>query len=214
MGCLVASTYLAGRPALRAIQYDGRGLRLRIVHASAGTRTAIYDARSRLVAYWDSRERIVRRTYDAIGRILTESVDGTIQETYHYDLVPDQMGRLGRVDDNAGSVSFSYDALGRVIRKTRAVLEQSFDIGYEYEPTGLQRRITYPDGSMAAFERGGDGRVQLVAGLVDEIDYDGTGRLSRIAHANALRRLWVTRMPGMCPRCDSAGRPKRCMTPL
>ncbi len=190
MGRLVASTDLAGRPALRAIQYDGRGLRLRIDHASAGTRTAIYDARSRLVAYWDSRERIVRRTYDAIGRLLTESVDGTVQETYHYDLVPDQMGRLGRVDDNAGSVAFLYDALGRVTGKARTVLGQPFDIGYEYEPTGLQRRITYPDGSVAAFERGGDGRVQRVAGLIDEIDYDGTGRLSRLLHANGVEEAF------------------------
>jgi YD repeat-containing protein len=70
------------------------------------------------------------------------------------------------------------------------ILSFGSSIGYEYEPTGLQRRITYPNGSVATFVRGGDGRVRRVAGLVDEIDYDGVGRLSRMLHANGIEEAF------------------------
>ena len=70
------------------------------------------------------------------------------------------------------------------------MLGQLFEIGYEYEPTGLQEKTTYPDGSVTAFKRGGDGRVQRVAGLINEIDYDGTGRLSRLLHANGIEEAF------------------------
>ena len=87
---------------------------------------AVYDARNRLVRYWDARNIVVARTHDAIGRLLTESVGGVVQETYHYDLAPGQAGRLGRVDDIAGSVTFTYDIAGRVVAKSRAILGQTF----------------------------------------------------------------------------------------
>jgi RHS repeat-associated protein len=186
MGRLVASTDLEGRPALRSVVYDGRGLRLSIKHAVAGHRTAVYDGRGRLVAYWDSREVVVARTYDAIGRLLTESVDGVVHETYHYDESPDQAGRLARVDDDGGSVVFAYDAMGRVIGKDRSVLGASFTIGYDYEPTGVQRGVTYPDGTVITFDRRGDGRVRSVSGLVDDIDYDGAGRMVELDHHNGV----------------------------
>jgi RHS repeat-associated protein len=186
LGRLIASTDLDGRPAIRSVSYDGRGLRLRIDHVATGTRTAVYDARNRLVSYWDPRNQIVSRTYDVIGRLLTESVDGVVQETYHYDVAPGESGRLGRVDDNAGTVTFTYDAAGRVVSKSREVLGQTFDVGYAYDPTGYQSQITYPDGTVVDFARHGDGRTKAVSGFVDALEYDGTGRLATVRHANGV----------------------------
>src|SRR4029450_3069828 len=100
------------------------------------------------------------------------------------DLAPDQTGKLGRVDDSAGSVTFTYDSGGRVVTKSRAILGQTFQVGYAYDATGQQAGITYPDGTTVSFDRHGDGRAKNVSGFVDALDYDGTGRLSALRHAN------------------------------
>jgi RHS repeat-associated protein len=189
LGRLVTSTDLEGRPALRAITYDGRGARLRIDHAVAGVRMAIYSARGQLVRYWDARNLMVERTFDPIGRLLTEAVDGVVQERYHYDLQADQAGRLGRVDDNAGSATFAYDARGQVTGKTRTINGVAYELGYEYDSSGLQRRLVYPNGEAVTFGRWGDGRIRSVAGLVDEMVYADTGRLVRVRHANGVEEV-------------------------
>lgn len=186
LGRLVASTDLEGRPALRSVRYDGRGARLRIEHVTAGTRTAIYDGPGRLVKYWDDRDMPVERTFDAIGRLLTESVEGVVQETYHYDLQPDQNGRLGRVDDKGGTVMFAYDVRGRVSAKTRTIHGTAYNVEYGYDPAGMQNRLVFPNGTEFTFERWGDGRIRRVDGFVDEMEYEDTGRLSSLHHANGI----------------------------
>lgn len=128
--------------------HDGRGLKLHIDHAVAGERTAVYDARGRLVRYWDARGQVVSRTYDPTGRLLTESVDDVVETTYHYDATS---GRLMSVDDAAGTVTFVYNARGHVVGKTREIEGRSYDITYGYDAAGLNNRIVYPNGAEVSF---------------------------------------------------------------
>lgn len=204
LGRLIASRDLAGREALRRVVYDNRGARLQIDHVTAGVRTAIFDARGRLVKYQDARNTPVERSFDAIDRILSESVGGAVQERYHYDLTPAQLGRLGRVEDQAGEVTFSYDQRGRVVGKRRTINGDSYELGYEYDSSGLQRRIVYPDGQAVSFERWGDGRVRSAAGFVDQFDYSDNGRLAGVGHANGVSETFDYDVTGYITRVRAA----------
>ena len=186
MGRLIASTDLEGRPAILSIQYDQRGARLRIDHANAGTRTMVYDAGGRLLRYNDERNMSVERTYDTIGRVLTESVNGVVQETYHWDQRPDRIGYLGRIDDQVGSVTFEYDERGNVISKVRQILGKSYRIAYGYDASNLSQNIVYPDGTRVEYDRWEDGSMRSISGFVDEIDYDEQGRTTVLKHANGI----------------------------
>ncbi len=185
LGRIVASTDLEGRAALRSVTYDGRGSKLVIGHAAAGTRTAVYDARGRLVRYWDDRRQPVARTYDAIGRQLSESVDGAVEETYHYDLAG-QEALLGRVEDAGGSVVFTYDARRRVVSKDRQILGSSFRVEYGYDASGLLSSQSYPDGNQVSYTRWGDGRLRAISGVIDRIDYNESALPTRLAHTNGV----------------------------
>ena len=191
LGRLVASTDLEGRPAVRSIRYDNRGLKWQIDHATAGVRSMIYDAAGRLVRYWDGRGIPVERIFDPIGRIRSESINGVIQEQYHYDEKPDQLGKLSRVTDLAGTVHFEYDERGRVSQKTRTINGKTYQIGYGYDSSGLQRQIAFPNGAVVDFDRWGDGRVRSVSQLIDEIDFESTGRLSKISHSNGVEENYT-----------------------
>ncbi len=193
LGRLLATTDLMGRPALRAATYDWRGARLRIDHAAAGVRTALYDARRRLVSYADARGVAVTRDFDAIGRLKTESVGGTVQETYTYH---DVTGRLDRVDDNAGRVTFGYDNRGRVTSKRRSILGKQYDLSYGYDSSDLQASIGLPDGSTVSYARWGDGRVRSASGFVTQLDYDDFGRPHELTHANGVRETFAYDVTG------------------
>ena len=187
LGRLIASTDAEGRPAFRHIDYDGSGNKLRIDHVATGLRTAVHDASGRLVRLWDERERVTSRRYDRLGRLAAVSMDGAEVERFHYDAEAQGAGRLAQVEDAAGTVTFEYDQRGRLATKVRTIGADSYTIGYDYDAAGLLRRLTYPDGASATFERWGDTRVRRVEGIVDEISYDAQGRLRAIDHANGVQ---------------------------
>lgn len=184
LGRLVSSMDAAGRPAVEHIEYDASGNKLRIEHATAGVRTAVYDARGKVVRFWDDRNRIVERSFDDLGRLVSIEVEDTVVERYHYDETPQGPGRLVRVEDDAGTVTFGYDRRGRITEKEREIDGEHYTISYDYDAAGEIEQLTYPNGASATFDRWGDTRVRSVTGLVDELEYDGQGRLQRVSHAN------------------------------
>jgi RHS repeat-associated protein len=186
VGRLLSTTDMEGRPALISAVYDARGARLRFTHAGCGTRTALYDAAGRVVRCQDDRGQTVERTFDALGRILTAGAGGAVEERYHWDEAPAGPGRLHRVEDRAGAVTFAYDPQGRLTRKVREIGGQAYTLEYAYDGAGLQARQVYPDGTAVAFERWEDGRVRSLGGFIEQADWDAQGRLTGLRHANGV----------------------------
>jgi RHS repeat-associated protein len=74
-----------------------------------------YDALGRVVAYQDADGNTASSTYDALGHIATFN-DGKGTQTYHYDAATGLLTELE--DSQVGTLTASYDADGRIYRKT------------------------------------------------------------------------------------------------
>jgi RHS repeat-associated protein len=104
----------------------------------------------------DGRGVVTTFTYDAAGRMLSKSYPASAAEnvTYQYDATAGSnkgKGRLTKITDGTGSVSFVYNALGQVIRETRVITitgggSRSYVTAYVYNKAGKLRQVTYPSG--------------------------------------------------------------------
>ncbi len=74
--------------------------------------------------------------------------------TYAYDQGTDGMGRLKAMTDAAGSISFGYDAHGRLTTKTNVIDTLSFTVGTSYTPGGRVNTSTYPGDWVPVYQPG------------------------------------------------------------
>lgn len=78
-------------------------------------------------------------------------------------------GRLTGVTDAAGTVSYTYDLLGRVSQEVRTIGARSYTVGYSWDDAGNLLSITYPSGRVVEYGRGSDGEVQQVRTSPDAV---------------------------------------------
>lgn len=156
---------------------------------TAARRTSQSDPLGNTTAYaYDSRSRVSLVThpgglgattlsYDAAGRLLTESAsDGAIR-SYAYDAD----GRLTSADGGAGAIALSHDAVGRVT-------------GWEAltgtrDGNGRLETVTYGAGKTVTYTYDGRGDVTSVTdwvGGTTTLSYDAAGRLTSIVRPNGV----------------------------
>lgn len=136
-----------------------------------GARIAMaYDTELRPVAVLDARGLIWRYEYDAAGRVVREiDYDGRVL-SYRYDAA----GQLVARTNGAGEVvEFVRDTLGRVVRERAGDRLTS----YTYDAVGRLLRAVNADADLA-FERDQAGRVvaESCDGQVLSSSYDAAGR--------------------------------------
>jgi RHS repeat-associated protein len=101
-------------------------------------------------------------------------------------------GRCVRVDDQAGSAVFDYDARGRTSlkRSTPAGSSTSYQIDLNYGADGKIATVTYPQGSAGrlqlSYQYDVAGRLSAIPGVVQGIDYDLGGRRLAVHYANGV----------------------------
>eukprot|EP01022_Parablepharisma_sp_SALTPOND_P012586 TRINITY_DN1620_c0_g2_i1.p1 TRINITY_DN1620_c0_g2~~TRINITY_DN1620_c0_g2_i1.p1 ORF type:complete len:1817 (+),score=315.73 TRINITY_DN1620_c0_g2_i1:8817-14267(+) len=133
-------------------------------------------------------------TYDALGRLLTVSRDGSVVEQYAYDnangarssetnALRNIVGREYAYDDEdhlltAGNATFSYNADGFLTTKVVG----SQETRYTYSSRGELKRVELPDGRVVEYEHDPLGRriTKKVDGLVVE-KYLWQGRTQLLA---------------------------------
>lgn len=145
----------------------------------------------------------VFRSFDALGRMValrigSQQVPALNAFTYHDAGLPAPPdagahtlgGRLVRIDDEAGSTVFDYDARGRQsMRRWQAVGDaRIYEVNVEFRADGRVTAITYPDDGTARrrVENVYDlrGRLVGVPGVVPRIDVDVAGQTTLMEFAN------------------------------
>lgn len=176
---------------LSRITRDLTGQEISIEHMDAGRRLLAYDPAGNLALQVDAAGRTISRTFDQLNRILTTAYGGAEQEQYFYDTGAgaNLAGRLARTIDSAGETTYSYDARGNVIERSRLVPGQTepLVLSYTFDRLGRISHLTYPDGTGVDFEHYSGFLLRRIPGVVEGIDYSAAGVRTGIDYWNEVR---------------------------
>ena len=188
------------------IAYDALGRKVAMDDPDMGHWTYGYDAVGNLVSQTDARGVVTAFTYDALNRLTGKSYsDGTPAVSYSYDQGPNGVGRRTGMTDAAGTVSWSYDARGRVLTETRRftgaydVLDNNYDpageypIGYAYNAADWVIGVTYPDGEVVTTAYTPRGLPVTLTGetaYVTDATYDPLAQITGRTAGNGLTTIY------------------------
>lgn len=185
--------------------YDFLGRRLRTDSPNSGKSVFLFDANGNQVERVDARGEIVHFEFDELDRLNRVSLPTTNETSALYVYhdtnrpVPDEVssfskGRVVKISHNGGNEIFSYDQLGRVIRKeiSPSGLGQKLQFDYTYQARGELASITYPKPDEAfgrlivRYEYNKWGMLERIPNYIRQIDYNIAGQRTRIEYANGV----------------------------
>ncbi|MCX7110799.1 MAG: FG-GAP-like repeat-containing protein [Proteobacteria bacterium] len=184
---------------IKTLQFDGLGRKTAMDDPDKGTMVYRYDDVGNLLSSTDAKNQTVSYAYDAANRIVTESHQGTVKVRHHYDAdlpntqtgLPNTLGRLAWVEDEAGSESYAYDARGRITRQTRQLDGLQFSTGMDYDALDRLTGLTYPDRSRVEYRYNAMNKLESVPGYVNNIDYTPTGQKVVFEYANGVQSTYA-----------------------
>ncbi len=164
-----------------------------------------------------------KRTYDARDLLWTvKQPSGNTATLTYFD---DQ--KLRQIVDPVGTISFDYDAKGRLwtVTEGNATLTREYDgldrlkrftdgsgnqLQYAYDGAGNLTALTYPDGKTVTYAYDSADRLQTVtdwANRVTQFGYDAHSRLSAVSLPNGTVRSYGYDAAGRVNLiCDTSGR--------
>ena len=184
---------------IKTLQFDGLGRKTAMDDPDKGTMVYRYDDVGNLLSSTDAKNQTVSYAYDAANRIVTESHQATVKVRHHYDAdlpntqtgLPNTLGRLAWVEDEAGSESYAYDARGRITRQTRQLDGLPFSTGMDYDALDRLTGLTYPDKSRVEYRYNAMNKLESVPGYVNNIDYTPTGQKSLFEYASGIQSTYA-----------------------
>lgn len=105
------------------------------------------------------RTRMVRNSgaattyaYDGLGRMTSITAGGQVQ-AFEYDSCPGGKGRICRIVDPHGELTYTYDPYGRVLTQGQKIAASAinFGIAYAYDTLGRLTGVSYPGGVSAGY---------------------------------------------------------------
>ncbi|MHA6912431.1 RHS repeat-associated core domain-containing protein [Ralstonia pseudosolanacearum] len=151
---------------------DGLGNTTQQQSPDTGTTNATYDAVGNLTSRTDARGKTTTFSYDAVDRLTQASYASGTPTVLEYDggtsPQPNDIGRLTRVTDEAGSTRFRYNGFGNVVSKTQTTtangVAKDQTIAYAYgtsgSSTGHVISLTYPgSGNVVGYTYNSAGRI-------------------------------------------------------
>ncbi|HKW76357.1 MAG TPA: RHS repeat-associated core domain-containing protein, partial [Terriglobales bacterium] len=147
----------------------------------------------------DARGVKATYTYDNLDRVSTIVYsDGTPTITYTYGAAGAAnfaAGRVTKITDAAGSESYQYDAMGRVIQCTRVIGANTYVTSYSYTLDGRLASMTYPSGRVVTDQYDNIGRLtQVGAGgssLLNINSYNAAGQALGFTYGNGTQAAFT-----------------------
>ncbi|MFC1533671.1 RHS repeat-associated core domain-containing protein [Thermodesulfobacteriota bacterium] len=135
-------------------QYDDMGRLITTTSQDTGTVTYVYDEAVNPVNKKDAKDITVNYLYDTLNRLTNVNFPDSAQDiAYTYDSGTNSMGRRTGMVDESGSMTFGYDARGRLTGKTSIVNGITYDISRSYTPGSRVSSVTYPSGRTVDYHR-------------------------------------------------------------
>jgi RHS repeat-associated protein len=147
---------------------------------ASGTRTT-----SLVVAYRNRANQTANFGYDALGRQTSKDLPGSEPDVaYGYDL----LGRLTSASQTGHALSFTYDALGRVLNQTGPL----GTFASEWDLAGRRTRLTWPDSFYVTYDYLVTGEMTAIResgatsgiGVLASFAYDQLGRRTSLTRGN------------------------------
>ena len=201
--------------------YIGGNLINASTDALGGKTSATYDSMGNLASFTNPNGGVTTYTYDKNQNVTSECVGDYYKVTYTYDEVGnvsgmtnsrgqittyeyDKAGRVIKQSDEAGTITYTYDANGNKLEVTEVMsgdtvssntITRTYDalnrvtsytdaegniIEYKYDEFGNITTVTYPDGQKVAYTYDKNGNVLTVTdweGRITSYSYDKNGRL-------------------------------------
>jgi RHS repeat-associated protein len=211
-GCSAPPSSDASSPwRVRRFTYDSLSRLLTAHNPESGTITYAYDADGNLlqktspapnqtgaatqtISYcYDALHRVTGKAYSAQSCPLTSPV-----VTYSYDSGTFAIGKLTSLTDQAGSASYTYDNLGRMISETRVIAGVSKSMSYDYNLDGSIKTIHYPSGAAVTYAPDFAGRLLSAVDIPNNINYitgaqyQADGQLTGFISGNAAAFAGIT----------------------
>ncbi|MEO8549386.1 MAG: toxin TcdB middle/N-terminal domain-containing protein, partial [Kofleriaceae bacterium] len=164
---------------ISSLQYDLRGLRTSANNPDEGQIDEQYDLMGNRVGHVEPNHRVlgtrVHYIYDRnrLSQIEYPQKPG-VKYTYGPANAPDfGAGRLLGIDDESGTKTLEYGAIGEVRRATRTVIDSTvtpsttttFDFHSTYDSLGRELQLVYPDGEIVTNTYDLGGMLTQVGGV-------------------------------------------------
>lgn len=191
LGRLLSITDPRGIETVR-YRYDLAGRKIDTNHVDAGRRRAVFNARGDLAVTIDALGRRTELQFDEVRRMTQVRVEGVIAERYFYDAGAgtNLIGRLARVEDESGTTTLSYTPRGNIFSKTRELATLggpvSVSVSFSYDSMDRMTRIEHDDGRVVEYEYNPRHLVSAITGVVNALEYNVDGQLTRTLHANGV----------------------------
>ncbi|MFN8482990.1 MAG: putative toxin [Anaerolineae bacterium] len=143
---------------------------LAVTDPDRGTWKYQYDPQGNVKLQTDGRLQQVSYSYDSLDRLVGKTYPGdasTPSATYSYDdatVGAFRKGRRTQMSVGGDTVTYTYDARGRVTQETRAIAGVSYGTGYVYNSADKVISQTYPDGETVTTTYNNAGRLNSVGG--------------------------------------------------
>lgn len=187
--------------------YNALGDITQLVSPDTGTSTRTYDSGGNIATRTDARGKVGTYSYDALNR-LTSLGYPDLTTSFTYDAGTNGVGHLTGASDANHSMSFVYDAQGRVTSKTQTVSSIAKTLTYGYTNGNLTSLVT-PSGRTIAYGYTA-GRVTSVAlspstTILSQVLYEPLGPVSGWQWGNGTYAVHVYDTDGKITTVDSAG---------
>ncbi len=159
------------RNLITSYTIDGLGNTTAQQSPDTGTTNATYDAAGNLTSRTDARGKTTSFSYDALDRLTRVAYASGTPTVLEYDggasPQPNDIGRLTKLTDEAGTTRFQYDGFGNLLQKTQTTtangVAKDQTVAYVYgtsgSSTGHAVSLAYPSGSVVGYSYDIGGRI-------------------------------------------------------
>ncbi len=175
------------------ISYDAIGRRTSINDPSMGTFRYYYDAAGNLASQTDSDGKVTTFVYDAARQLVQKNLSDRRVIRFQYDVskATNSIGKVGKVEDDAGTLDIAYDLRGHVATRRRQIDGQTYATGYAYDSLERLRQVIYPDGYLVNYAYNPAGNVNQItdatgAHIVSNVAYDASGAITDLKLGNGI----------------------------
>ena len=138
--------------------YNAFGQVLTQISPDSGTTTYTYDAAGRLLTKAAADGKVASHTWDKLGRQLTRTSAG-VTETFTYDEGTFGKGRLTRINDASGQITYTYAADGQLAQQVNSINGNTFTTAWAYNAAGQLSSMSYPNGTVLNYAYDTAGRL-------------------------------------------------------
>jgi RHS repeat-associated protein len=216
-------------------EYDRLGRRTKLSSADIGVKEWRYDASGNVVSETDSelsrQGKRIQYDYDGMNRLLKITYPFSEATVYEYGAAgreDNAAGRVVKLTDETGSISYRYGLLGQVEEETRVIRllplsggkTKTASMKYESNYLGQMEKITYPDGETVRYTYNHGGQISKVTGIrigtefpyVKNIGYDEYGQRAYIEYGSGVKtkyaydpyRRWLSTIRTESPEMGNA----------